>query len=106
MKKHMRVYYMVVLILFLSVSCQTSEPMKMSPDYDLGKQLAETYAKEDAKKLQCMLYRRKAWQSIMSGQLKEHTAALKNEKTEEFLNGFIEGYRKYYAEYADTYCGE
>ena len=78
----------------------------MDPDYDAGRKLAESYAKEDAKKLQCSLYRRKAWRNIMSGNLTEHTAALKSEKTQGFLNGFIEGYRKYYAEYADTYCGK
>ena len=106
MKKRISVPYWVCLIVFLLASCQTSAPVKMNPDYNSGKQLAEEYAKKDAKKLHCLLYRRKAWQSVMSGNLKEHTAALKNEKTEDFLNGFIEGYRKYYPEYADTYCGE
>ena len=106
MKKSIWVPYCLFLIFFLVVSCQTSGPAKMNPDFDAGRKLAEEYAKEDAKKLQCLLYRRKAWRNIMSGNLNEHTAALRTEKTEEFVNGFIEGYRKYYAEYADTYCGK
>ena len=96
----------IILILFLVVSCQSSGPVKTNPDYDAGRKLAETHAKEDAKKLNCLLYRRKAWRNIMSGNLTEHTSALKSDKTQEFLNGFMEGYRKHYAEYADIYCGK
>ena len=106
MRKHIFVFYGLFLTLFLLVSCQTSEPVKTSPDYVAGKQLAEEYAKKDAKKLNCMFYRRKTWQNIMSGHLRDHTAVLRNEKTEDFLTGCIEGYRKYYAEYANTYCGK
>ena len=106
MKKNISVLFLLFPLLFLLVSCQTLEAVKMNPDYVSGKNLAEEYAKKDAQKLHCPYYRSKTWQNIMSRQLNEHTTALKNEKTEDFLNGFIEGYRKYYAEYADTYCGD
>jgi hypothetical protein len=106
MKKSRSVLYGLLPLLFLLVSCQTLEPVKMNPDYVAGRHLAEKYAKKDAQELHCPFYRRKAWQNIMSGKLREHTEDLKSEKTKDFLNGFVEGYRKYYAEYADTYCGE
>jgi len=106
MKTRLVVPFGVLVLFFLVVSCRTTGPATANPDYDAGSKLAETYAKEDAKKLSCLLYRRKAWRNVMSGNLTEHTAALKNEKTEEFLNAFIEGYRKYFAEYADMYCGK
>ena len=106
MKKNLSVLYWLFPLLFLLVSCQTLEPVKMNPDYVAGRHLAEEYAKKDAQKLHCPYYMRKTWQNIMSRNLSEYTTALKSEKTEDFLNGFVEGYRKYYAEYADTYCGE
>ena len=106
MEKNTFAKFLMILLLFLLASCQTSEPVNKNPDYASGKQLAEEYAKKDAKKLGCMLYRRNAWRNIMSGNLSKHTTALENEKTKDFLNGFIEGYRKYYAEYADMYCGK
>lgn len=106
MKKNIFIPYLLFLIFILLSSCQTWEPANKNPDYASGKQLAEEYAKKDAKKLSCMLYRRNAWRNIMSGNLRKHTTELESEKTKDFLNGFIEGYRKYYAEYADTYCGE
>jgi predicted secreted protein len=106
MKKIISVPYWMFLLLFLLVSCQTSEPAKTNSEYVAGKQLAEAYAKKDAKKLGCLLYRRNAWQNKMSSDLRQHTLTLKNEKSEDFMSGFIEGYRKYYAEYADTYCGK
>lgn len=106
MKKNIPVLYWLFSLLFLLVACQTLEPVKMNPDYVAGRHLAEEYAKKDAQELHCMFYRSKTWQNIMSGKLSEHTAVLKNEKAEDFLNGFTEGYRNYYAEYADTYCGE
>ena len=106
MKKNTFAKCLLISLLFLLASCQTSEPVNKNPDYTSGKQLAEEYAKKDAKKLSCMLYRRNAWRNIMSGNLRKHTTELESEKTKDFLNGFIEGYRKYYAEYADTYCGE
>ena len=90
---------LLFLLLLITTSCQTSEPVKHSPEYLSGKKLADVYAKKDAMK-SCSHKRGK----VLSEIIRKHLDAMETEKSEDFQTGFSDGYRLYYLQYADTYC--
>jgi len=94
----------VVCCMLLFVGCvATSEPFKNRQEYASGKKLAEVYAKKDAINLNCFNYFNFKM-GIISSNLQKHIAALKTEKSEDFLSGFSAVYQQHYLEYAKIYC--
>lgn len=100
MKTTMFFLCLVFLLLISTTSCQTSEPVRRSPEYTSGRQLADQYAKRDAMKGSCSHNRGRVLSSVIS----KHLEAMENEKSMDFQSGFSDGYRVSYHQYVDSYC--
>ncbi|MBW1893419.1 MAG: hypothetical protein JRF40_05740 [Deltaproteobacteria bacterium] len=92
---------LLFLLLLSTTSCQTSEPVRRSPEYASGKKLADVYAKKDALKLTCSHHRGKT----LSVVIRKHLETMETERSEDFQSGFSAGYKTYFPHYTNIYCG-
>jgi len=100
MKTTMVFLCLLLIFLFSTTSCQTSEPVRRSPEYTSGRQLADKYAKRDVMGNSCSHNRGR----VLAPVIRKHLDAMENEISSDFQTGFSDGYRIYYNQYVDAYC--
>jgi hypothetical protein len=91
---------LVLLVTLFVASCGASS--RVGPEYEAGRLYSREIAKNDAFNFNCLLYPRKVYPCMGA---KKYTETLKSQgKTENFIEGFYLGYRRYYLDYIRVYC--
>ena len=102
MKKNTFSLCFTFLFLFLILSCQIPEPVKRSPEYISGRQLAYEFAKRDVMDMTCSHTKGR----VLSAIVNKHLDAMGDDKSEDFKMGFRDGYRVFYQQNIDFYCSK
>ncbi len=92
------------LILSLS-ACVSSTSSTNYSDYRAGQEYAEVMAKEDASNDIC-IFTRHRYRLEMTNNLNGHIASMEGKRADSFIKGFRFGYKQYFKEYMDLYCGD
>jgi hypothetical protein len=91
---------LIILIALFVASCAASS--RVGPEYEAGRLYSREIAKKDAFNFNCLSYPRKVYPGMGA---KKYTETLKSQgKTENFIEGFYLGYKRYYIDYIKVYC--
>jgi hypothetical protein len=94
-----KTFLILLAILFLA-SCAASS--RVGPEYEAGRLYSREIAKKDAFNFNCLLFPRKVYPGMNA---MKYTETLKSQgKTENFIEGFYLGYKRYYIDYIRVYC--
>jgi hypothetical protein len=97
--KLIKVLLIILATLFLA-SCAASS--RVGPEYEAGRLYSREIAKKDAFEFNCLSYPRKVYPGMNAI---KYTDTLKSQgKTENFIEGFYLGYKRYYLDYIKVYC--
>ncbi|WP_022665474.1 hypothetical protein [Desulfospira joergensenii] len=99
--------YLAVLacMVMLLSGCMASLSKAELAEYRAGEAYAEKMAKQDAIKEICPWRFRKFTAPLLRN-LGRHMRSMEDRRSELFLKGFDQGYRRDFTEYMDFYCGE
>ena len=91
---------LILLVVVSLSSCASSS--RVGPEYEEGRLYAREIAKKDASEFNCLWFPRKVYPGMNA---KKYTETLKSQgRTENFIEGFYLGYKRYYLDYIRVYC--
>jgi hypothetical protein len=102
-------YPMLLLFMMVIASACAGSGYKLNmSEYHEGRQYADQLAKQDARGENCFnLYPNHIHSGKMFTYLQHHLKEIKKEeRSESYITGFTNGYKRNFREYMDLYCGD
>jgi hypothetical protein len=100
-------YFFLLLFMMMMVSACTSSSYRMNmPEYHEGRQYAGQLAKQDALEENCF-NQHPFYSGKMVTHLQQHLNIIEKQvRSESYIAGFENGYKRNFREYMDLYCGD